>query len=273
MTQFGIGLMVVWAIAGQWVKALAVRIRGADRRRRCRSGALEGRDGRPGRGRELPPGGDPALADGAAGGTGGRRRDFEYLSGFASTPFHLVNYVAPGLFHRSHALAAARLGPVSRHARGAASPTSGWSLCFLAVMAIVREFRRDRGRPAAGDPLLVITLILSLGPYVPGFRALIMLPGFSFFRAPARWSLATALALALLAGKGFDRWPEWPRPGRSLRWFVGLAVVWIVAILGLIELAVRARRRESPDRRRAKPRWPGVVGWFHRAFRGHAVDG
>ena len=29
------------------------------------------------------------------------QRDFEYLSGFASTPFHLVNFVAPGLFHRS----------------------------------------------------------------------------------------------------------------------------------------------------------------------------
>ena len=31
----------------------------------------------------------------------GDQRDFEYLSGFAATPFHLVNYVAPGLFHRS----------------------------------------------------------------------------------------------------------------------------------------------------------------------------
>jgi hypothetical protein len=29
------------------------------------------------------------------------RRDFEYLSGFAATPLHLVSYVAPGLWHRS----------------------------------------------------------------------------------------------------------------------------------------------------------------------------
>ncbi|MBV8488313.1 MAG: hypothetical protein JO161_08540, partial [Planctomycetaceae bacterium] len=29
------------------------------------------------------------------------QRDFNYLSGFAASPLHLVNYVAPGLFHRS----------------------------------------------------------------------------------------------------------------------------------------------------------------------------
>src|SRR5262249_50055302 len=29
------------------------------------------------------------------------QRDYEYLSGFASTPVHLVSYVAPGLFQRS----------------------------------------------------------------------------------------------------------------------------------------------------------------------------
>ena len=33
----------------------------------------------------------------------GGQRDFEYLSGFAATPLHLVNLVAPGLFHRSPA--------------------------------------------------------------------------------------------------------------------------------------------------------------------------
>src|SRR5262249_7460335 len=31
----------------------------------------------------------------------GDQRHWEYLSGFAGSPFHLVNYVAPGLFHRS----------------------------------------------------------------------------------------------------------------------------------------------------------------------------
>ena len=102
---------------------------------------------------------------------------------------------------------------------------------------MVREWRRDAAVRLLAI-LAVVTLVLSLGPYVPGFRYLIKLPGFSFFRAPSRWSLATALALALLAGKGFDRWPEWPRPGRSLRRFAFIALFWVVAIVGLIELAL-----------------------------------
>ena len=61
---------------------------------------------------------------------------------------------------------------------------------------------RDANRKMSSAALA--TLVLSLGPNVPGFENLIRLPGFSFFRAPARWGLATALALALLAGKGVD---------------------------------------------------------------------
>ena len=95
--------------------------------------------------------------------------------------------------------------------------------------------------------LAVATLVLSLGPYVPGFRYLIMLPGFSFFRAPSRWSVATALALALLAGKGFDRWGEWVRPGRSLRRLALIAICWVAVTLGLIELAIFCT---------GKPGWP-----------------
>ncbi len=133
----------------------------------------------------------------------------------------------------------------------------------------MREFRRD---PTVRllTILALVTLILGFGPYAPGFRALIHLPGFSFFRAPARWSLANALVLAILAGKGFDRWPEWTRPERSLRWFIGLAVVWIAAVLGLIELAVQSTMPSANVARSAgtaKPRWPGVVRWFDRAFR------
>jgi hypothetical protein len=99
---------------------------------------------------------------------------------------------------------------------------------------------------------------LSLGPYVPGFRILIGVPGFSFFRAPARWSLATSLALAILAGKGFDRWREWPRPGRSLRRLAIVAALGILAVIGLLELAVWST---------AQPGRPAVAAWFDRAFK------
>ena len=103
------------------------------------------------------------------------------------------------------------------------------------------------------------------GPVRAGVPALIGVPGFSFFRAPARWSLATALALAILAGKGFDRWRDWPRPGRWLRWLVDRR--------GRLD-----RRRAGPARaggaeHRRTPGWPRAAGWFDAAFKAHAVDG
>jgi len=184
-----------------------------------------------------------------------RQGDFEYLSGFASTPLHLVNYVAPGLFHRSplwrplvwdpfHAMPEEHLAYV------------GLVPLFLACSTMVRDWRHDASVRLLAI-LVVITMVLSLGPYAPGFRYLIMVPGFSFFRAPARWSLATALALALLAGKGFDRWPEWALPGRSLRRFALIAAFWILAIVGLLELALLST---------AKPGWLRVARGFQTAF-------
>jgi hypothetical protein len=157
------------------------------------------------------------------------RRDEEYLSGFAVAPLHLVSYVAPGLFHRS---------PLWRPLAWDAFRTSpeehlgyvGLVPLFLALGAIRSGFRRDPAVRAATF-LAALTLYLSLGPNVAGFRWLIQLPGFSFFRAPARWGLATALALALLAGKGFDGLPSGRRPGRALAWFVlgaGVAILWAI---------------------------------------------
>jgi hypothetical protein len=198
----------------------------------------------------------------------GAQHDLEYLSGFPVTPFHLVNAVAPGMFHRSPTWRPLVWDPF--HAMPEECLTYiGLVPLFLAVVAVGRAFRRD---PAVRllTVLAVISLVFSMGPYVPGFRALIMLPGFSFFRAPARWSLVTSLAMAMLAGKGFDGWPEWPRAGRALRWFVGLAVLWIVAVIGLIELAVLSTERPTVGEKPvpgASPRWPTVVGWFDRAFR------
>ena len=159
------------------------------------------------------------------------QRDYIYLSGFAATPIHLVSYVAPRLLHGSPLWRPVAWDPFHT------SPEEhlayvGLVPLFLAIGAILRGFRADPGaRLLAG--LAVGTLLLSLGPYCPGFSKLILLPGFSFFRSAARWSLGTSLALAILAGKGFDALPAWPRPGRSLGRFVGLAVAApLVLILG-----------------------------------------
>jgi hypothetical protein len=264
-TQVVLGLMVLWAVAEHWGADLGARRRGQ------------------------PAGAGPAFRKAWAvvltvvavyplaaiqlwptarlAGLAGAQHDFEYLSGFPVTPFHLVNAVAPGLFHRSPTWRPVVWDPF--HAMPEECLTYiGLVPLFLAVMAVGRGCRRDPAIRLLAI-LALISGILSLGPYVPGFRGLITLPGFSFFRAPARWSLVTALALALLAGKGFDRWPEWPRAGRALRWFVGLAVVWVIVVLGLIELAVLSTERPTLGNKPvpgASPRWPAVVGWFDRAF-------
>jgi hypothetical protein len=182
-------------------------------------------------------------------------RDPGYLADFASPPFHLVNYVAPGLFHRSplwrplvwdpfHAMPEEHL------------PYIGLVPLLLACMTTLRQWRRDAAVRLL-TALAAATLVLSLGPFVPGFRYLILLPGFSSFRAPARWSLATALALAFLAGKGFDCWGDWADPTRSLRRWAYAALFWILAVVGILELALAST---------APPGWPAVARGFERAF-------
>jgi hypothetical protein len=183
------------------------------------------------------------------------RRDFNYLSLCATTPLHLVNYVAPGLFHRS---------PLWRPLVWTPFHTSpeeqlayvGLVPLFLAVLLTVREARGDPAVRALAL-LALVSLFLSLGPFVPGFHELITLPGFSFFRAPARWGVATSLALALLAGKGLDRFRSWPHPGRSLLGLAILSVLWIGLVLGAVELALGAGSRASHY---------GSGGLFQKAF-------
>ncbi len=188
----------------------------------------------------------------------GSRIDREYLGAFASTPLHLVSYVAPGLFHESplwrplawdafHAMPEEHLATV------------GLVPLFLAWLAVRRGWRD----PAVRALVLVALAAtwFSLGPYAPGFSTLCRLPGFAFFRAPARWGSAAMLALAILAGIGWDRPGRIERAGRSLARFVLLAAAWTALVVGLFELAVIAH---EPVAGRAT--WPGVANRLDRAF-------
>ena len=184
------------------------------------------------------------------------RRDFEYLSGFAATPFHLVNYAAPGLFHRSPLWRPVAWDPFHT------SPEEllgyvGLVPLFLALAAIRRGWRSDPSTLALAVVALV-TLAFSFGPYAPGFSRLIRLPGFSFFRGPSRWGLATNLALALLAGRGFDAWQSWPKPGRAARRFAAFAVAAVLVVVLGFELALASSKGQG---------WPSVASGFDRALR------
>ncbi|MBX6314410.1 MAG: hypothetical protein IRY99_16075, partial [Isosphaeraceae bacterium] len=80
-----------------------------------------------------------------------------------------------------------------------------------------------------------------------------------FFGARARGGLATSLALALLAGKGFDDLSHRPRPGRALVGFVLIAAAWIASVVLFIELALPvhdpAITRRVPAIRSDQMRW------------------
>jgi hypothetical protein len=179
------------------------------------------------------------------------RRDYEYLSGFAATPVHLVSYVAPGLFHisplwRPIAWDPFRTSPEEHLAYIGLVPL------FLALGALVCEVRHEPATRVLGL-LALATLVLSLGPWIPGFKYLIEVPGFSFFRSPARWSLATQLALCILAGRGFDALRTWLRPGWAVARFVVVAMLAPAVCIATIELALASTER---------PGWPVMVDVF-----------
>ncbi|WP_374688693.1 hypothetical protein [Promineifilum sp.] len=53
--------------------------------------------------------------------------------------------------------------------------------------------------------LLIVALVLAFGRFTPVYYLLGRLPGFDLFRVPARWLAVAALAVALLAGYGWQR--------------------------------------------------------------------
>jgi len=169
-------------------------------------------------------------------GLAGSQRSVEYLSVFATPPTHLVSYVAPGLFQMSPlwrplAWDAFRAMPEEHRAAIGLVPL------FLAVIAL------KKWRDPAVRTLVVVALAatyLSLGPYLPGFVTYSRLPGFSFFRAPARWGAAAMLALSILSGRGLDGLPTLLKPGRGLRRFVLIAACLPALVVGAIELALFA---------------------------------
>jgi hypothetical protein len=64
----------------------------------------------------------------------------------------------------------------------------------------------------------VLGLLLALGEFNPVYWQLAHLPGFSFFRVPARWLALFALGSALLAGIGLQYLLESPRGLRRIQW-------------------------------------------------------
>lgn len=177
----------------------------------------------------------------------GQQRDWEYLSGFAAPPTHWVGLLVPAL---------GRTATFWRPLFWDQFHTSPEELFFyvglvplwLACVAIIRKFRTDNLTQS-----LVITLIgvlfLAAGPYMPGFSLLIRLPGFSFFRAPARWTLAATLILSLLSAQGFDIVLNDSLSAiRSIRRFCIASLLLILTTVLVVESAISlSNSRSGPE--------------------------
>jgi hypothetical protein len=142
-------------------------------------------------------------------------RELTGVAGFVRPPQFLSNFLLPPEHWAQFALPPVFLGrPMGAGDSywGHHGTTSGEACAYVGVAPLILAFvgwvaaPRDR----VLDPWrLIAPLSLALatmpGWWPDGFFMLLQLPGLGWFRAPARYTLLTSLALALLAGRGLDR--------------------------------------------------------------------
>jgi hypothetical protein len=149
--------------------------------------------------------------------------DFDYALNYSFWPWHLLTFLAPGLFG----------SPVTGDYWGFANYWEdavyiGVLPLLLALGSLMAGLRRrPASQPVAPGlqpgltwfwwAIFGISLILALGSFTPLYPWLYRhIPTFSLFQAPARWMLWAVFALSVLAAIGAERWrrPE----KRALYW-------------------------------------------------------
>ncbi len=127
----------------------------------------------------------------------------------------------------------------------------------LAILGIFNRIPTDRPETIYHLPWIVLAVVgfgLALGLYNPLYWTLANLPGFSFFRVPARWLALFALAAAMLAGIGLQTLAAAPPRRRFM-----VLIVLIVAGLGA---ASRLTEQMAVDViGPALPTEKTVIGW------------
>ena len=160
-----------------------------------------------------------------------RGRGMDFLGSFATAPIHLVNYLVPTLMQSHPLWQGVAWDPWHTSARECLH-YAGLLPLGLAARSILNGVR-DR-RVCICGVMWIITVLLMIGPYLPGFSLLTQLPPFGFFTATARWSVFGGLMLGLMAGISLDqmRWESF----RS--WLLKFAAV--TALLTALVIAVLA---------------------------------
>lgn len=141
-----------------------------------------------------------------------------------------------------------------------------WMPLAVMLLATVGAWQWRRTTTARGPLALAAGgLFLALGRFNLVYLLLAHLPGFSYFRAPARWLALYALGVALLSGLGLDvlRGVHGPMVGlrsrRALGWGAALAVGLIVLGFVAVPLAdIVPVGQESPV---VAPIWLQLSAW------------
>ena len=133
-----------------------------------------------------------------------RGRGVEFLESFSSPPWHLIiHQLAPGLL-QGHPLWEPICWIPWQSSRTESLGYVGLLPVGLGLTTLFWTGRRERLVRLWGI-LLLVSMALSLGGYLPGYRQLVSLPIIGWFAAPARWSVVAGLFWGLLAGWGLER--------------------------------------------------------------------
>lgn len=154
---------------------------------------------------------------------------------YIASPAHVPRFIASHLVNAS----------VLARARSYLFP--GFLPLLLAAAAFTagRKTRSRCGDLAFYGLLALVTLWLSMGAPIGPWPWLYSLPGFNFIRVPARFTILTLLALAVLAACGFDRLMSAAAP-RKRAIFTSLVAAALVGELAMMPLRVVPYRFEIP---------------------------
>ncbi len=102
--------------------------------------------------------------------------------------------------------------------------------------------------------ILITGLLLAFGEFNPLYWRLASLPGFNWFRVPARWLALFALAMAMLAGIGLQSLLD---ISRRIGWHVYVAILAVIGVLALSSTFI-ARTPEDV----IGPAAPTLITWL-----------
>jgi len=156
-----------------------------------------------------------------------RGRGQEYVSSFAFPLLQIVNYLTPS-FLMTNSVWENTTWAAWRSSYAESLVYVGLLPLGLAIRTMCVSHRERTVRFMMA--ILVFALLASIFPRVPVLSAINDQPGFGWFTAPARWSVISGLALALMAGHGLESIDR----NRFVSWFRRFVPVALIVLVVLV---------------------------------------